>query len=661
MRGVTRQDWWRHRRLAAAGVLAATAIPTFSPPVAAGAPVLLKQSVQVRYRLDGPRLLAPARTVNFPVSSKRPSPPHPRLRRPSLSSVATSAPAKNRVQRPLAARPLQLSPATTTTPSIETLTGPFGLGIEQNISLFGNDQRFEPADPQVAAGALYVVGMVNSTMTVWSKAGALLQAGDLNDLFVVPGAYDVASPNIVYDPATRRWFATGSSFDSRADGQAYLAISPQDDPRGIWRVWTIVANTSQFYYDRPSIAVTSDKVLLTWDEYACSNDPCSFLGPHLWSVDKGAAIDRSTAVTNYFLFGPSYHSMFPARVDANTAEGYVLHHEALSIGILQVSGRPITSVTMVEQNANASPSSAPPYAQQPSGAPTLWSGDDRIASAFMRSPNFFIAAYATGCTPPGDDSMRACIQLAAISTSFGAQPPAPPPQLFSRQVAQSGSYFFAPAVAMDGAGNLFITAAQSSSSIFPGTVAFTSLAPIFGGALIGPQTIQAGRGVYNSTPCGGINAFGDYSGASPDPVDATDVWIAGSFTPSSSNPCGWQSALARLTVAGPAVTTATPRLGPPVGGTQITIAGRDFVPGHTVVLVGGVSSTNVVVQTPDLLTATAPPHLMSPLPVTVSLSVVTANGQADAGSFTYAARPETSTASIGQSTVRNRPGPPRLR
>jgi hypothetical protein len=499
--------------------------------------------------------------------------------------------------------------------------------------------------------------MNNSTATVWTKSGTLLAAADLNNLLAVPAGYSVIEPNLAYDRASRRWFATADSFDAYANGQAYLAISPPDDPRGIWHVWTIIANPTHFIYSDPKIAVTSDKILLTWDEYDCAGSTCSFLGPQLWTVDKGAAVDLSMVVKTSFLFGPSLHSMFPASVDSTTAAGYLLHHEGLSIGILQVSGNPQTGVTMVEETVNTSPSSAPPPAQQPGGGQRILTGDDRIASAFLRSPDFFIAAIGVGCIPAGDTLTRACVELDAISTSFGASGIIPPPQLFTRQVAQAGSDIFYPAVAMDTAGDLFLTATESSSTMFPATVAFVSQAPIFGGALIGPQVIQAGRSVYNSIPCGGGNYWGN-AAASPDPVDGTDVWVAGQYTPSASNSCSWASSTARLTVAGPTVTGATPLQGPPVGGTRIVITGHDFVPGNTVVLFGGTASSNVVIQTPNVLTATAPPHLTLPVPATVSLTVTTPDGQAAAGQFTYAPRADVTVSGLGQSIRPNRAGPP---
>jgi hypothetical protein len=610
-----------------------------------------------RYQIAPSRQLSPGTAVDFRGASQKSSATHPHLKRPLLGPPGDMPSRKQPGRQPNVAGPLRTS-ATTLTPSIETLTGPFGLGIAENIIMFGADQEFEPADSQVAAGVTYVVGMNNSTATIWTKSGAFVAAADLNNLLAVPAGYAVLEPGLLYDPSSRRWFATAESFDAYANGQAYLAISSPDDPRGTWHVWTIIANTTHFIYILPRIAVTSDKILLTWDEYDCAGaGPCNLLGPQLWTVDKGPAVDLSIVVKTSFLFGPGLHSMFPARVDATTAAGYLLHHEALSIGILEVTGKAQTGLTMVEETVNTSPSSAPPPAQQPGGGERIRTGDDRIASAFLRSPNFLIATFGNGCTPAGDTQTHACIELDAIGTSFGASGIIPPPQLFNSRVALPGSDIFNPAVAMDAAGNLFLTATESSPSMFPSMVAFTSQAPIFGGALVGPQVIQAGRGLYNSIPCGGRNSWG-YAAASPDPVDATDVWVAGQYPASASNSCSWASAMARVTVAGPAVSGATPLTGPPVGGTRVVISGRDFVPGNTVILFGGIPSSNVVIETPDVLTATSPPHLTMPVPATVSVTVTTPNGQAAAGQFTYAPRPDVAVSGLGQSVVSIRSGPP---
>jgi IPT/TIG domain len=650
----------QHRLANSAGatLLAVTAImllqsgPAFASGARAAAP-----PVAHRYQLAPSRVMSPGKPVDFRSASTRSSVTHPHLRRPVLGTQGSLPSHRQTGRQPDVASLLQAS-AASPSPSIETLTGPFGLGIAENISRFGVDQEFEPADTQVAAGVTFVVGMNNSTATIWTKSGALLGMADLNTLLVVPAGYDVLEPSLLYDPASRRWFATAEAFDTYANGQAYLAISSPDDPRGTWHVWTIIANPTQFIYSLPKIAVTSDKILLTWDEYNCAGaGTCSLLGPQLWTVDKGPAVDLSIVVKSSFLFGPGYRSMFPARVDPTTAAGYVLHHEGLSTGIFEVTGKAQTGLTMVEETVNTSPSSAPPPAQQPGGGQTIRTGDDRIASAFVRSPNFLIAAIGNGCTPTGDTLTRACIEIDAISTSFGASGIVPPPQLFPSRVAQAGSDVYDPAVAMDAAGNLFLTATESSPSMFPSMVAFTSMAPIFGGPLVGPQVIQPGRGIYNSIPCGGSNSWG-YAAASPDPVDATDIWVAGQYPASASNSCSWASAMARLTVVGPAVSNATPLTGPPVGGTRVVISGHDFVPGNTLVLFGTIPSSNVVIETPNVLTATAPPHLMMPVPVTVNLSVTTPNGQAAAGQFVYVARPENGVSGFGQAVGSIRPGAP---
>jgi hypothetical protein len=54
------------------------------------------------------------------------------------------------------------------------------MGLNQQISSFGADQFVEPPDTQLAAGPTDLTEMVNSSASIWTKAGALVSSFDLN-------------------------------------------------------------------------------------------------------------------------------------------------------------------------------------------------------------------------------------------------------------------------------------------------------------------------------------------------------------------------------------------------------------------------------------------------------------------------------------------------
>jgi hypothetical protein len=83
----------------------------------------------------------------------------------------------------------------------------------------------------------------------------------------------------------------------------------------------------------------------------------------------------------------------------------------------------------------------------------------------------------------------------------------------------------------------------------------------------------------------------------------------------------------------PAVTAVTPATGTTLGGTTLTITGRNFAAGATV-MVGGTAATNVNVQSATTLTADTPQHASGAADVAVS---VAGRSGALPGAFTFVA------------------------
>ncbi|HEY8673051.1 MAG TPA: hypothetical protein VIM76_04765, partial [Candidatus Dormibacteraeota bacterium] len=90
----------------------------------------------------------------------------------------------------------------------DNLAGFAGIGQASAIHNFGIDQEFIPADPDIAVGPTDIVEVVNSSMYVFSRSGAVLGAADLNSfMFVTPG-YSSTDPRVIYDPSAGRFWIT---------------------------------------------------------------------------------------------------------------------------------------------------------------------------------------------------------------------------------------------------------------------------------------------------------------------------------------------------------------------------------------------------------------------------------------------------------------------
>ncbi|MFJ1270226.1 IPT/TIG domain-containing protein, partial [Legionella lytica] len=91
----------------------------------------------------------------------------------------------------------------------------------------------------------------------------------------------------------------------------------------------------------------------------------------------------------------------------------------------------------------------------------------------------------------------------------------------------------------------------------------------------------------------------------------------------------------------PTISSVSPNTGPAAGGTSITIAGSNFVPGTTVTI-GGIPASSVTISSTGSLTAEVPAYVSGPLAADVT--VTNAEGSTTlAGGFTYTAATPTLT------------------
>ncbi len=485
--------------------------------------------------------------------------------------------------------------------------------LDEQVAYLGSDQAVEPPDTQVAAGPASLVEVLNSSLSVWAKTGGLIALADLNSFFGVPSGYRFSDPRVVFDAASARWFISGFSLDNGSDSQTYLAVSATSDPTGSWTTYRIAVNTSGVIYDQPKLGVSDDKVAISWADY--SNGGTVFTGEETWILQKSDLVAGGTVHVGAFSPDPSRFGIVPAMSLSSTPTEFLTYNRETSIGVVAITGTPVqANVSWAESSLPIVTTTAPPDAQQPSG--TVATNDDRFLSAVWSGGTLWVSGN-DGCVPPGDTSTRSCLRLISVET--GA-----PTLGIDTDLSTLGIDLYFPAVTLDSAGDPYLVATESSAALYPSVLAEASRN---GAASFSGVTVARGNGPY------GGSRWGDYSGASVDPSDANDVWLAGEYTPSSAGGLHWGTSLARLTLTPPTVSAVSPTLGPGSGGTAVTVTGEEFVAGATSVKFGNAASPGVTVQSPNELIASSPPGTG-----TVDVTVATINGTSGtSGSdrFTY--------------------------
>ncbi len=569
------------------------------------------------------------RIAHFGTRSRHPRPAltikKPLTLRKSSAAAGTPVPSTaSPSPKRAGAAPVPLGPST---PSLEALTSFPAMGLEQQVADMGRDQISGPASTQIGVSPSQVVEVVNANMSVWTRSGARLGTQDLSLLFSLPSGFVFADPNIVFDAGSGRWLLSGLSYNASFDSNVYIAASSTSDATGAWVVYTLASTANGVLMDQPRLGTGTDVVVMAWDDFATPCSPaCTFNGDEMYAVDKSELIAGTTPLDRATTPGPdmSRFGLMPAREQSGSGTEYFVwnNSDAASLitqttpgptlGVIAVNGLfdPTThtnTISFTEQwlSSITTGTHAPPNAQQPGGGPLLETGDDRVASAVWQNSTLWTAANETCPSAAGSG----CIRLLQLDTTSGT--------VTASEIGGAGDYVFDPGLAVDNAGRVVVSYLESSSSIALRAVAVmpASGAPA---VVFGPGSQGLNMGLC------GLSPWKATAGAAIDPSNGADVWVAGAFGANATDLCDWHSAIARLTLSAPAISSFSPATVSQAGGTVVDIKGTDFTPGSTVQFPSG-TGTNVTVISPEELTAVAP---AAGSPATGSISVTTASGTA---------------------------------
>jgi hypothetical protein len=501
-----------------------------------------------------------------------------------------------------------------------------------------------PPDTQVAVGPANVVEFVNASGRITNKAGTQLSTFNLSNLF---GAPDIAmtspfysDPRVTYDALSGRYFAsilifdscnpapppTGTGCTTNRDSEVDLAVST-DNTGTSWTVYDIQNNTTNTLFDQPKLGVSSDKIVMTWNN-------TGFAGPYQFVVvQKSDLLPGGNIGVFFFPLDTTHFNVIPVISLGATNDEYAvnMNQNSSTLTVTRFTGTPnANNVAKTHTDLSVGSISTPPGAQQPNNATNLDSGVSELKSAVWEN-NQIWSVGSTGCTPPGDNTTRACIKINTLSTS------GTPSLGQDANLGQNGAHLTYPSVMVDTFGNLFIGHSVSSTSLNP--TAGMSFAPVgtFPGTFAGID-YATGAGTYVSLDSNGLNRWGDYSGSARDPVNPKDVWFAEEYGSTSATQQNlWGTQIGRFTQAPPVVSGVSPNSAPELSSAcapTVTVTGLDFVTNQTTVKFGTVAASSVNVTSPESLTAVAPAQAAGTVDVTVTTPAGTSQ-TSGSDQFTY--------------------------
>jgi IPT/TIG domain len=546
-----------------------------------------------------------------------------------------------------------------------------GLSLGGNDAMYGDDQLIVPPDAQLAASPAQTVEVAGATMAILSSDGSVQWSIDLHALFQLFPTSDFGAPSLTYDYSSSRWFLGGTSADYQyRSARLFLAVSKTANPFGSWSIYvtgsrddiphclypTGATCPNYDYFVRESIAVTTDNVVQAF-QVADLQDGIARSGAFN-VLSKTQLFAGGRVQIDQFSLGQGGETDFAAvQMQSNFYVAYLVWLKAPGatsapdrLGLLQVTGQPgnflipgdFGSTTVWEKDFTMTP--PVPFSNQfpnepggslnatgaPLGAP--------ITSAVYRGGSTYgqgqvVLAINDNC------STNTCIRLMKVS-NFGnatvvaqdnqVSPPYPyslplnAPDLDSK-IPLAGADLFDASLAIDPYGNLFMTAAFSSSTRNPGFVLGGIVSPVTGTSPVLPiSPIVEGP---SNVDCQS-NLWGSFLRSVPDPNNWNQVLMPGEV---SLGGCDWATGIARATMGhAPQFTGISQTYGSTKGGQQVEIDGGYFVPGAEQVLFGTTPGT-IQAEAPWAILVTAP----AGAPGTVPITVQTPDGTIAAGNFTF--------------------------
>ena len=403
-----------------------------------------------------------------------------------------------------------------------------------------------PPDTTGAIGPSNYVEIINTTVAVYDRNLTLVASTDLGS-FSAAGALNVSDPQIQWDPRSGRWLYTLVAFDNSVTTTELLfGWSTTADPTNLSSGWCRFAVASgSMLPDYPKLGHDDNFIVVGANIYDMSQSTQPFVTAQIYAMPKPAAGTTTCAAPTVYMFADAKHPLLNADrtlaftpVPANTADasqgGFILAAHSPTLDPIgpqtkimtwnltrQPSGNP---ALLPDGDLTVNAFDVPANVPQPGGAPPIDSLDARLTQAVAHADP--AAGGAEGVwtqhtiNGPGGRSVVRWYELFPATQVVRQQ----------GQVTHPTDFVFNGAISPSISGNdavVFYNRGGSTSS------------PVIGGQGHGPSaalgTLDSGETVLAtstaadtdfscSAPYGPPCRWGDYAGASPDPVNPGVVW-----------------------------------------------------------------------------------------------------------------------------------------
>lgn len=330
----------------------------------------------------------------------------------------------------------------------------------------------------------------------------------------------ISQPVVVYDPVGKRFIAAAVA-DNGGDVGLLMRISkgtaatPLTGKKWLAPVEFAFATSAQEEPGRtdvdeskPLVGVSSNKIVVTAvaddpDDAAVANRIFVFpKGPYYAGNEPGgwAASVNST-----------YDGQAPAVNATKQPNAFIAIPDTGDVTVTTYTGAAKGTAPSFSKNVvYPSTTLTPPTPVTQTGGDTLDLGGLAFTGVAWRSNMLYAAATV-------NDGGRNAVRVFGVNTASGVS-------LASDKTLKSASSdWFTPDVAVDGAGNVLVTANDVGTVDGPSLAVFARK----GSTWLAPRFVAKATDVVDTPPGGGMTDWWNATSAAPDPTSPWDVWVSG--------------------------------------------------------------------------------------------------------------------------------------
>ncbi|MFL6178829.1 MAG: hypothetical protein ACJ74E_03125, partial [Actinomycetes bacterium] len=270
----------------------------------------------------------------------------------------------------------------------------------------------------------------------------------------------------------------------------------------------------------PKIGVSGNKIVVT----VAADDPNdAAVANRLFFFPKSAYYAGNTPGAWAADVDSTYDGQAPAVNASSQNNAFIAIPDANDVTVTTYTGAATTNAPGFSKNVVYPPKalSAPPNVSQGGGNDSLDLGTLEFTGAAWRSNKLFAATTVTCDLDPGVPvENRACVRVFGINTGAGVSLSS---DKTLKAATGSGTDWFDPDLAIDGAGNVLVTAQDEGTVIGPSLAVFARKSS---GSWVKARFVAKSTGAVNQA--GNPISWWNSTGAAVDPTSPWDVWVAGS-------------------------------------------------------------------------------------------------------------------------------------